>query len=328
MLRAATLTMLLCSAHAAYAQSPSAPQNLTSTVNGTTVTLTWTASAGAASYVVEASVAPGGPLVASLPVGATSVTVPNVPFGTYFVRVRAVSGGTQSAPSNEVTVSVGGGGGCPGPPPQPQLSVAATGLDVTLNWTSAGGCPATSYVVQAGSAIGLSNIAVVNVGAQTGLAATAPAGVYFIRVIATNAFGATASEERSARVGVNAFTQTIPPSGAVAFDVVLTASGNFLGVLTWIDPTIDLDLYLTSAGCAYPPTGCLLAISDASGVNLEQVSLPVIAGQTYRLWVDNFSTRATSFSIENSVGGSVTPVAPPVEAGSASDEPRRPKVKP
>jgi predicted phage tail protein len=315
---------VLALATTAFAQS--APQNLTSSVTGNTVTLTWSASVGATGYIVEASVVPGGPLVASLPVAGTSLTVPNVPSGVYYVRVRALSGGAQSGPSNEVTVSVSGTG-CPGPPPAPQLSVQATGLAVTLNWTAGAGCPATSYVVQAGSAIGLSNIAQINVGAQTGLAANAPPGVYFIRVIATNAFGATASEERSARVGVNAFTNTVPPQGAVAFDVTLSATGTFLGVLTWIDPAIDLDFYLTSAGCPYPPTSCLLAISDATGVNLEQVSLPVVAGQTYRLWVDNFSTRATSFSIENSVNGSVVPVASAPEPGQVRDVPTIQKVK-
>jgi hypothetical protein len=36
-------------------------------------------------------------------------------------------------------------------------------------------------------------------------------------------------------------------------------------------------------------------------VNLEEVSVPVRAGDVYRLWVDNFTNRATSFTITNTV---------------------------
>ena len=45
------------------------------------------------------------------------------------------------------------------------------------------GCPATAYLVQAGSARGLTDVAQVNVGSQVSLAASAPSGVYFVRVV-------------------------------------------------------------------------------------------------------------------------------------------------
>ena len=291
-----------------------APQNLTNVVTGTTVTLTWTAPAGAVTgYVVEASVVPSGPLVASLAVGGTTLVVPNVPPGVYFVRVRALSGGAQSAPSNEVTVSVtGGSSGCPAAPLPPQLIVKATGFNVSLNWASSGGCAPTSFVLQAGSAPGLANIAQVNAGGQLGLSAVAPAGTYFIRVIGSNAFGTAVSQEMVARVAVNNVTDTILPGDALVFDVTLTQTGTYQGTLVWDDPSIDLDLYLTTAGCPYPPTGCTIAISDRTGVSVEQVSLPVSAGQVYRLWVDNFTNRATSFTITNlvTVGASLTTSEP------------------
>ena len=291
-----------------------APQNLTSVVNGTTVTLSWTASPGAVTgYLVEASVVPSGPLVASLPVGGTTLVVPNVPPGVYFVRVRALNGAAQSAPSNEVTVSVTGGTGCPAAPLPPQLIVRATGFNVTLNWGSSGGCPATSFVLQAGSAPGLANIAQVNAGGQLGLSAVAPAGIYYIRVIGSNAFGSTVSQELVARIAVNNVTDTILPFDALFFDVTLTQTGIYQGTLVWDDPSIDLDLYLTTPGCPYPPVGCTVAISDATGGTVEQVSTPVSAGQVYRLWVDNFTNRATAFTITNVVapGSPVTTAAPP-----------------
>jgi predicted phage tail protein len=312
-LRSVVCALLVLLATSAAAQvTPGAPQNLTQAVTGTTVTLTWSAPGGGVAptgYLVEASVVPSGPLVASLPVAATALTVPNVPPGVYYVRVRALNGGAQSAPSNEVTVSVGGSSGCPAPPLPPQIVVRATGLNVTVGWSSSGGCAPTSYVVQAGSAPGLTNIAQVNMGAQTGLAAVAPAGTYYIRVIGTNAFGSAVSDELTARVAVNNVTDTIAPFDFLFFDITLTQTGTYQGTLVWNDPTIDLDLYLATAGCPYPPTGCTVAISDSSVGNTEVVSTPVTAGQTYRVFVDNFTNRTTSFTITNAVFAGATTAA-------------------
>jgi hypothetical protein len=74
------------------------------------VTLSWaTASGGAIAtgQVVEAGVSPGETVV-RLPVdtGATSLTIPGVPRGRYYVRVRSVNGTGLGAPSNEVIVDV------------------------------------------------------------------------------------------------------------------------------------------------------------------------------------------------------------------------------
>jgi predicted phage tail protein len=288
----------------AAAQSvPAAPQNLTQSVSGTTVTLTWNPplGGGATGYIVEASVVPGGALVASLPVAATSLVVPNVPAGVYYVRVRAVNGAGSSAPSNEVTVSVTGSTGCPAPPLTPQLIVRATGLNVSVNWSSPGGCPPSSYTLLAGSAPGLANIAQVNMGGQTGLSAVAPPGTYFIRVVASNAFGSATSQELTARVAVNAVTETVQPFSALLYDLTLITSGAYVGTLVWDDPGIDLDFYLTSPGCPFPPTACTLVISDSPAGTSEQVVWPVRAGESYRFWIDNLSDRATSFTIISTV---------------------------
>ena len=74
------------------------------------VTLTWTIDASrsiATGQVVEAGFSPGETVV-RLPVdaGATSLTVPGVPPGRYYVRVRSVNGTGVGAPSNEVMVDV------------------------------------------------------------------------------------------------------------------------------------------------------------------------------------------------------------------------------
>jgi hypothetical protein len=293
---------LLLTATGASAQSPS---GLTSTVTGTTVTLNWSAVSGASGYIVEAALVPGGLPVATLPVSTNSLTVPNVPSGNYYVRVRAVSGGAPSGPSNEVLVSVSSG--CPGPPLPPALAVRSTGLQASASWQSSGGCAPTSYTLFVGSGPGLSDITVVNAGGQLGLSATAPPGNYYARVVGTNQYGSAVSEELLLRVAVNANSETVRPNAAVAIDVVMAQSGNYQGTLVWSDGTIDLDLYLTSAGCSYPPTGCLLSISDASGGTTEQVNYGVSAGQAYRLWIDNFSPRTSSFTIYSSIGGAPAP---------------------
>ena len=302
MLKALPVLAFLLVTIPVYAQTPGAPQGHAGTVSGNTVTLTWTAPATggtATSYVVEAAVVPNGPVVASLPVSGTSLTVPNVPSGNYYVRVRALNGGSAGAPSSEILVSVSGG--CPAPPQPPTLLVRSVGLQATVSWGSSGGCAPTSYTLFAGSAPGLSNITVVNAGSQLGLGAVAPPGVYYVRVLGTNAYGSAMSEELILQVATNAQSDTVTPNGAVAIDVVMTRTGTYQGSLVWNDASIDLDFYLTTAGCAYPPVGCLLAISDATGTNTESVSRPVNAGETYRLWVDNFSARTTSFTIFNNV---------------------------
>jgi hypothetical protein len=60
---------------------------------------------------------------------------------------------------------VGGAPGC-ATAPQPPTNLAPTlnGTTVTLAWVSGGGCAATNYVIEAGSAPGLADLAVVNCG--------------------------------------------------------------------------------------------------------------------------------------------------------------------
>jgi hypothetical protein len=88
---------------------PGAPDDLTVVVTGNAVTLTWMApvtggSAGA--YVLEAGSGPGASDIARIPVTGTTMTAPNVPAGTYFLRVRAVNntGVGEASPEFQVVV--------------------------------------------------------------------------------------------------------------------------------------------------------------------------------------------------------------------------------
>ena len=117
------------------------------------------------------------------------------------------------------------------------------------------------------------------------------------------------------------------PSGAAHWSVShgtlghlinMTATGTYQATLTWPDASIDLDLYLATTSCTtYPPINCLLAVSDASRGNTERIQYPVRNGEQYRLWVDNFTDRATSFSVEHFIAGSDTFFRQRVERGAA-----------
>lgn len=307
MLQLLLVGLVVLFATEASAQPPGAPQNFASSVNGDVVTLTWSAPASGGApttYFVEASAIPNGPIVASLAVAATSLTVPNVPTGTYYVYVRAQNASGLGPISAVITVVVTGG--CPGPPVAPRLIARSVAFLATLSWGSGGGCAPTSYTLLAGTGPGLSNVAQANMGGQLGLSATAPAGTYYVRVVGANAWGSAVSEDLAVRLAANAQTDTLLPNNAVFFDVTMTATGTYTASLVWDDATLDLDLYFTSPGCSYPPTGCLLAISDRVGVNNEQISFGVQAGQVYRIWVDNLTQRTTSFAIFSTIAPAAT----------------------
>jgi hypothetical protein len=95
----------------ALAVPPVAPTGLAHVVAGRTVTLSWSlpgTSSAAVEFVVEAGSRPGAADLARSTVDgvASSLTVPDVPPGRYWVRVRAVNYTGTSAPSNEIVVEV------------------------------------------------------------------------------------------------------------------------------------------------------------------------------------------------------------------------------
>jgi predicted phage tail protein len=215
---------------------PAAPANLTASVIGSTVTLSWTAPPGGPlGYRVEAGSAPGLGNVANTLIGmATSFSAAAVPSGTYYVRVRAVASDGESEPSNEVVVVVGSGGSCTTAPQSPTSFIATlNGTTVNLAWAFGGGCAATNYMVQAGSASGLADIAVVNAGTALSFSATAPPGAYYLRVVAQNAFGSSGPSNEASVVVGGTTTPLGPLMGIVDADstriisVTMPATGRY-----------------------------------------------------------------------------------------------------
>jgi predicted phage tail protein len=230
--------------------APAAPTNFRASVSGFTAQFSWTpptpSTTGVAiSYVIDAGVAPGTTIV-SLPAGSgTSFTVPGVPSGTFYVRVRAINASGSSGPSNEVMLVISGAG--VSPPLAPTNPVAfLLGGQLTLTWAAAiAGEPATGYLVEAGSASGLANIATLPVAGRSFTYNGVPPGFYFLRVRATNAGGVSPPSPE-----VMIVTGGVPsPPGPPAFTSA-QASGNTV-TLNWVAPTFGTAMsYVIEAGSA------------------------------------------------------------------------------
>lgn len=218
----------------AAAGTPSTPTGLASSVSGTTVTLTWSYISGsnpdASSFIVEAGSSSGLSNLTSFDTGssAKSLTVTQVPAGTYFVRVRGRTfDGVTGPVSNEVILTVAGSvpTACTSAPGAPTgLNGATNGSEVNLAWSApAGACAATSYVLEAGSAAGLSDLASFNTGstATQYAASGVAAGTYYVRVRAANAVGnSAASNEVIVTVGGST------PTGVSGTWIGLVANGD------------------------------------------------------------------------------------------------------
>lgn len=184
-------------------QGTTAGVQLSQIVTGSTVNLSWTPLAGATAYRLEAGLSPGASNAAVVTLAQLGFVATDVPNGVYFVRVAALGdGGSVLAVSNEVTVTVGppvclSAPGAPG-----QFSHTVSGATVTMTWQpAAAGCPASGFLITAGLTSGNGNLAQLPV-AGTSTTVTAPPGVYYVRVFATNAYGTSpASNEIAIAVG-------------------------------------------------------------------------------------------------------------------------------
>jgi fibronectin type III domain protein len=253
----------LASVTAAPLVAPGAPTGFTATASGSVVTLLWTAPAGGdppTSYAIEAGSATGQANLANFDTGSTATTLAvfNVPSGTYFVRARAVNSAGASAPSNEVQLVVAGGTNpCVVLSPPLGLTGNVIGNNVILEWTPPSSCAPTAYVIQAGSAPGLSNLANFSTGstAVTFTASNVGPGTYFIRVLSSaNGLVSTPSNEVALTVGSCGVVPNAPQN------LRATASGSTVTV-TW-DPPLG--------GC--PPASYLLEAGSVSGATNVAVS--------------------------------------------------------
>ena len=240
----------------AAATMPGSPLNLSTSSSGSSVTLTWSAPASGdavTSYVIEAGSAPGLANLANFVTGstATSFSAAGVGNGTYYVRVRAQNAGGTSAASNESTLVVGSTACASAPNAPSGLAISSSGSTVTLTWSApAGGCAPTSFLLQAGSSVGQSDLANSNVGNTTSYVATGVgSSTYYVRVRAANAFGQSAPS--------NEFTLVVgspPPGNLTGRWVGVAPDGVIINDPSSCDSEQDVTLDLTQTGNTFSGT--------------------------------------------------------------------------
>jgi Glucose / Sorbosone dehydrogenase len=174
---------------------PAPPTNLAANVQGSSVTISWDAAAGATSYVLEAGTAPGASNVGTFVSAGPGLAAAGVPAGGYYVRVRSRNASGTSAATADLPIAVG----CSFPAAPATFTGSASGQTVTLGWSVAAGV--TQTIVEAGLTPGFTTpiVSVAFAAPQAGVAFPGvPAGSYIVRVRAVNACGQSApSVERT-----------------------------------------------------------------------------------------------------------------------------------
>jgi predicted phage tail protein len=229
---------------AAITGPPRAPVNFIVTSDASGVRLTWAAGPGPApvSYSLEAGFAAGSTAL-SIPVAGTSYLAAGVPPGRYFVRVRGVNAAGAGAASTEVPLTVGGGSvAAPGPPLAPQFVMMGSRLILWWSFPTHGGAP-VDYIVEAGSASGLANIAAMTASVPAFTYDPVPSGFYFLRVRARNAGGVSDPSDEVMIVAVSAAS----PPGQVRVSAAVNGS---TVTLNWFAPPGPVTGYVIEAGTA------------------------------------------------------------------------------
>lgn len=174
---------------------PAAPVNLQASLSGTTATFTWGAGVGGGAPLavyVEAGTAPGlANLIATYLAPTTSISVPGVPPGTYFVRVYAVNQSGRSHPSNEARLDVPVGGGCTAPAAS-SLGINVAANTVAFGWTPVGGV--AGYRLEVGTGPSGPMLVTQSLPASTTSVSYpgAPGGTFYARVVTISPCGAEA----------------------------------------------------------------------------------------------------------------------------------------
>jgi Tol biopolymer transport system component len=258
--------------------TPLAPGNLAYTLNGSTLTLTWSAPSGGGAptaYTIEAGSASGAADIANISTGSTATTFSATVGGNgiFYIRVRAANASGTSGASNEIIVFVGAAVAPPGAPTG--LTASASGSTVTLSWTApaSGGAPA-SYVVEAGSRSGAADLANFRTGtaATTFTANSVGAGTYFVRVRASNASGTGAPSNEAILIVAAGCAAPAAPANAVA-----SVSGSTV-TIAWASAA-DATSYVLEAGSSAGRSDLLVSNLGSASTSLTAVN--VGAGSYY-----------------------------------------------
>jgi predicted phage tail protein len=176
------------------AAAPLPPTDVVAMASDTTVAMSWLAA--------ETGEAPGSYIIEAAPAGSTTFATAAVaqqpsffamrlPAGDWQVRIRAMNSAGTSGPSNVVALRTAR---CTSAPASPQqLTVTPIGAIPSLRWIPPSSGPAESYILEVGTTSGSSNLGRFSVtGAATAYEVSAPVGVYYVRVRASNGCGNSA----------------------------------------------------------------------------------------------------------------------------------------
>jgi hypothetical protein len=261
---------------------PKPPTNLAAEVDGSRVTLAWTAPASGAApdqYVVRVGFGTWTTDLEFAVGSATEMSVTDVPAGSYFVRVHGRNTAGTGRPSNEAIVVMGR----PGAP----LNLLGTvqGSTVELTWSpSAAGGPADSYVLRAGAIRGGTTIAVPVGRVPSYRAEQVPTGIYYVRVHGLNPFGESPPSSEVMIMVPPCATPPLAPAGLSA-----SVSGRIVA-LAWI----------ASSGCASTSyvleAGASPGASDvyAGDVGLVTGMSATVSARTYHVRVRARNASGTS----------------------------------
>ncbi len=299
--------------------APSVPAGLAAAINGTDVTVSWSASGdnvAVTAYDVYRGtsagfVADGTTLIAS--VAGTSYTDPARPLATaFFYKVLARDAvGNASAPSSSLGVTVGDST----PPSQPAGLVApVTGSTVSLSWTaSSDDVGVSGYDVHRSQVNGFvpSVSTLLGTTVSTTFAdSSVPNGTWYYRVIARDAAGnsSAASTQVSAVVSsaptvvaINPVADTYANAGATATNYGTSstlASRGSIGAISY------LRFVLPAAPSGKTLTGATLTIRTTTDVNAGSLETHTVALAS-DVWVENTLTWANRPAITGPVIGTI-----------------------
>ena len=237
-------------------EPPAAPTNLSASVNGSNVNLTWDTVADATSYNVYRD----SSLIASATTNAFTDT--NLADGTYLYEVSAVDNAGESTSKASVSTTVNNV-----PPSAPTNLTASVNQDnVNLTWDTV--TDATSYNVYRDSNLIASPTT--NAFTDTNLAD----GTYLYEVSAVDNAG-----ESTSKASVSTTVNNVPPSAPTN----LTASVNQDNVnLTWdtVTDATSYNVYRDSSLIASPSTNAFTDTALADGTYLYEVSAVDEAGES------------------------------------------------
>ena len=251
-------------------QAPGAPGRPAVLGSGNFVSLSWPApvSGGApTSYTIHGRLSPGGPVVASLPLGEVLSTDLTVPSGTYVVSAQASNAfgvGPESA-AQVLTVPV-----IPPPPGAPTgLAALVAGASVHLFWTppASGGEP-VGYLLVAALSPGGPAIAGLTFAAPAWWTTIpgVPPGTYYLRLAAFNLGGVSAL---SNEVAVSVTPPQLPGSPILNPPVVI---GNTVN-LSWMRGPGETPVsYIVRASLS--PTGPVVAAVQVAATGLSAPGVP------------------------------------------------------